>query len=228
MRRLALLIALLLVVAVAFATPAGAVNLTGGCEGSAVSLSEDGDEVMAFTAPSDEPGTKSNPVLVDYDGTVAYEGSGPVMLDNSWSVKVGGVPVKSGGDDNAGGNSTTEGVAEVADYLPFEVTGLFYVSGEISGDGASCAGNGYVKLIGSPLGTVPWIAALGLILVGLVLGFFAFPKAAAASALPAMSLPPDDLPSAPAPPPPPPPAAASSAPPTPPAPPPPPPESNVT
>ena len=46
MRRVALLITLLLVFAVAFATPAGAVNLTGGCEGSAVSLSEDGDELM--------------------------------------------------------------------------------------------------------------------------------------------------------------------------------------
>ena len=84
-------------------------NLTGGCEGSAVSLSEDGDELMAFSAPSDEPGTKGNPVLVDYDGTVVYEGSGPVMLDNSWSIKVGGVEVDSGGDDNAGGDATTEG-----------------------------------------------------------------------------------------------------------------------
>jgi hypothetical protein len=200
MRRVAVLIALLTVVAVAFAAPAGAVNLTGGCEGSAVSLSEDGDEVMAFSAPSDEPGTKGNPVLVDYDGTVLYEGSGPVMLDNSWSIKVGGVPVKSDGDDNSGGDSTTEGVAEVADYLPFEVTGLFYVEGEISGEGGECAGNGYVKLIGSPIGTVPWIAALGLIVVGLALGFFAFPKAVAASTLPAMSLPPDDVPSAPPPP----------------------------
>ena len=220
MRRVALLITLLLVFAVAFATPAGAVNLTGGCEGSAVSLSEDGDELMAFSAPSDEPGTKGNPVLVDYDGTVSYEGSGPLMLDNSWSIKVGGVEVDSGGDDNAGGDSTTEGVAEVADYLPFEVTGLFYVEGEISGDGGECAGNGYVKLVGSPVGTVPWIAALGLLVVGLGLGFFAFPKAAAASRLPAMSLPPDDLPSAPAPPPPPPPPPPSPRPP--PAPPPPP------
>jgi hypothetical protein len=219
MRRVALLVGLLTVAAVAFAAPAGAVNLTGGCEGSAVSLSEDGDELMAFSAPSDEPGTKGNPVLVDYDGTVVYEGSGPVMLDNSWSVKVGGVPVETGGDDNAGGKSTTEGVAEVADYLPFEITGLFYVEGEISGDGGECAGNGYVKLVGSPVGTVPWIAALGLIVVGLGLGFFAFPKAAAASGLAATPLPPVDQPSAPAPPPPPPPS--SSPPPTPPAPPPP-------
>ena len=100
-------------------------------------------------------------------------------------------------------------VAEVADYLPFEITGLFYVEGEISGDGGECAGNGYVKLVGSPIGTVPWIAALGLIVVGLGLGFFAFPKAAAASGLAAMSLPPDDLPSAPAPPPPPPPPSSA-------------------
>ena len=159
------------------AAPAGAVNLTGGCKAQGSSFDKDHNQIMAATAPSAEPGTSGNPFLVDYDGTVEYAATGPLMLNHHWEIKVFGIPVKSGGAPNGSHQTGTVGIAKVSDYLPFKMTGVYYVSGEIHGEGGACSGNGYVKLLGSPVGTLPWIVALGLIVVGLALGYWSLPKA---------------------------------------------------
>ena len=159
------------------AAPAGAVALDGGCQGQGTSLKADGSQIMTATAPSAEPGTSGNPVLVDYDGTVEYSGSGPLMVNHHWEVKVLGITVKSGGSKNGSHQTSTSGTAVVKDYLPFKITGLYYVSGGISGEGGACNGSAYLKLIGSPVGTLPWIAAIVLIAGGLLLGYAALPKA---------------------------------------------------
>jgi hypothetical protein len=179
MRRVLFAIALVGAVVSVPAAPAGAVALDGGCEGAGRSVDADGNEIMTATAPSAEPGTSGNPVLVDYDGTVEYAGSGPLMVNHHWEVQVFGVTVKSGGSKNGSRQTSTAGVADVSDYLPFKITGVYYVSGGISGEGGACDGSAYVKLIGSPVGTIPWIVALGFIVVGLGLGYAALPKAKA-------------------------------------------------
>ncbi len=183
MRRVLCVIALVAAVTGLTAAPAAAVTLTGGCQGTGRSLDADGNEIMTVTAPSAEPGTSGNPVLVDYDGTVEYAGSGPLMVDHHWEIQVFGVTVKSGGSKNGSRQTSTDGVADVSDYLPFKITGVYYVSGGISGDGGSCDGNAFVKLIGSPVGTIPWIVALGFIVVGLGLGYAALPKATVSTQL---------------------------------------------
>ncbi len=177
MRHVLYVIALAAAVTALTAAPAGAVTLTGGCQGTGRSVDAAGNEIMTVTAPSAEPGTSGNPALVDYDGTVEYAGSGPLMVNHHWEVKVFGVTVKSGGSKNGSHQTSTAGVAKVSDYLPFKITGVYYVSGGISGEGGSCDGNAFVKLIGSPVGTIPWIVALGFIVVGLGLGYAALPKA---------------------------------------------------
>ncbi len=177
MRRLLCLIALVTVCVVLSPGRAGAVNLTGGCEGQGTSFDADHNQIMAATAPSAEPGTSGNPFLVDYDGTVEYAGTGPLMVNHHWEVKVFGITVKSGGSPNGSRQTSTIGVADVSDYLPFKMTGVYYVSGDISGEGGACSGDAFVKLVGSPVGTIPWIVAIGLIVVGVALGYASLPRA---------------------------------------------------
>ena len=177
MRRGLCLIAIVFATVALSAAPAGAVNLTGGCQGQGTSFDKDHNQIMSATAPSAEPGTSGNPFLADYDGTVEYAGTGPLMLDHHWEIKVFGIPVKSGGAPNGSHQTATIGVADVSDYLPFKITGVYYVSGEIHGDGGACSGNAYVKLLGSPVGTIPWIVAVGLIVVGVALGYASLPRA---------------------------------------------------
>ena len=76
-----------------WAAPVGAIELDGGCQGVAESLDEDLGQLDAVVAPG-EGGTKGDPFLVDYDGTVTYEGSSPAVFhDHSWNVDVMGITV---------------------------------------------------------------------------------------------------------------------------------------
>ena len=157
-------------------TPAGAVDLDGGCEGAAVSSDEDGGVLDEVTAPG-EGGTKSDPFLVDVDGVVAYEGSTPsVFRDHSWEVKVMGIPVKDGGSENADEETTTDDEVQVDDYLPFDAPGLYRVSGSIDpAEGEGCSGSAWVKVAGSPVGTIPWIAGVVFTAGGVALLAWAWP-----------------------------------------------------
>ena len=177
MRRLFCLIALVAAFVALAAAPAGAIGLTGGCQAQGASFDADHNQIMAATAPSAEPGTSGDPFLVDYDGTVEYAGTGPLMLNHHWDIKVFGITVKSGGAPNGSQQTATIGIADVSDYFPFEITGVYYVEGAIAGEGGACNGDAFVKLIGSPVGTIPWIVAVGLIVVGVGLGYASFPRA---------------------------------------------------
>jgi hypothetical protein len=177
MRRLLCLIALVFAFVALGPAPAGAVNLTGGCQGQGTSFDAEHTQIMAATAPSPEPGTSGNPFLVDYDGTVEYAGTGPLMINHHWEIKVFGITVKSGGSPNGTQQTATIGIADVSDYLPFKITGVYYVEGGIAGEGGACDGDAFMKLVGSPVGTIPWIVAVGLIAVGLGLGYVSLPRA---------------------------------------------------
>ena len=168
------------------AAPAGAIELEGGCKGSGASFSEDGDQLDEATAPSTDVGTEDNPFEVDYDGTVEWEGTTPeVFKDHTWHVDLFGVEVKDGGDENEGEKPGSSGTEIVEDYLPFKVTGLYYVSGEITAaEGGSCSGNMYVELVGSPAGTIPWLAGIVFTGVGLALVFLSYPSGTAVSIAP--------------------------------------------
>ena len=143
------------------ATPADAAQLNGGCAGSAVSFDSDGVVLDEVIAPGDG-GTSKRPFDVDPDGTVEYEGSTPVAFhDHSWHVDVMGITVKDGGSANSDDLQATDGVVEVSDYLPIDAVGLYKVSGGIDAAEGSCDGSLWVKVAGSPVGTLPWIVGVG-------------------------------------------------------------------
>jgi len=175
MRRVASVGALVVILLCVLAGPASAAPLDGGCKGTAQSKDDGGGAVDSLAAPDAATGTKDNPFDVEYDGTVVYSGSGPVITDHKWKVGVFGVPVKTGGDENEGKDNTADGTETVKDYLPFRVAGLFYVSGDIKGDGGGCAGSGWVRLKGNPAGTIPWLVGVVALVGGAALLVFATP-----------------------------------------------------
>lgn len=50
------------------------------------------------------------------------------------------------------------------------IVGLFHVTGDLWGNGDSvrCHGDGWVRLVGDPVGTIPWVAALATLVGGLI------------------------------------------------------------
>ena len=150
------------------ASSARAAELTG-CSGTADSKAKDGSKVDSITAPGPH-GTRSDPFLVDWGGTVDYSGTSDSAITNHhWKVRFFFIPIKSGGSDNAAGKKDTAGLEQVNNDLPFRFAGLYYVSGFISGTGGSCTGSVWIKLTGNPVGTIPWIAAIVMALFGLFL-----------------------------------------------------------
>jgi hypothetical protein len=144
------------------------VTLTG-CSGTGTSFTSGGGSIETATAPSPRA-VATHPFLVAYNGTVHYQGkSAAVITDHHWHVSVFHVPVKSGGSRNLSHADTSSGIEKVKDYLPIKLTGLFYVSGDISGTGGSCAGSVWVKLTGSPIGSVLWIVGIVLAVIGLLM-----------------------------------------------------------
>jgi hypothetical protein len=147
-------------------SPAGAT--LEGCEAQASSTDSDGQPLDTVTASADGS-SQDDPFEVDYDGEVTYSGTSTAVIKNhSWEIDLFSAPIKTGGSDNAQGTRKAKGTVSVSDYLPFKVAGLYYVSGSLEGDGGTCAGNLWVKLTGSPIGTIPWIAGIALAGLGLL------------------------------------------------------------
>lgn len=148
------------------ATPAAAFPLTT-CTLSIQSTDASG--AALDTAQSGAPdSTVSDPFKVDWDGEVGYTGSTSVVIkDYSYHVEVFGVPTPiRGSDANDDENTDGDGSVRVGENSPFRVAGLYYVSGGYKGAGGECAGSGWFQLLGSPIGTVPWIGGIALTLIG--------------------------------------------------------------
>jgi hypothetical protein len=140
------------------------------CTLSLTSLDAGGATIDTATVGAAD-GTQENPFLVDWDGTVEWTGTmgALVIKDHRWSVSVFNLPTPlSGGDPNEDGDTDGDGTVEVGENLPFEITGLFFVSGSISGDGGSCEGSGWMRLRGDAFGTIPFFLGLALIVLGLL------------------------------------------------------------
>jgi hypothetical protein len=99
------------------------------------------------------------------------------------------VPLLSGTFDNADGQSSAEGIENLAD-LPspasWAVTGdmVIPVTGSITGDGGSCTASGYITGTGSATSSPMFYGGIAFALLGLVLAasVIAGTKAAAAAA----------------------------------------------
>jgi hypothetical protein len=166
MRRLVAGAGLALVLLVLLAPMAAAANLNGGCKGSATSLDGDGNDLDMVAGPG-AGGTKSDPFIVDTDGTVDYEGTSPTVFhDHSWNVDLSGITLKEGGSKNGTNQSGTSGTVKVDDYLPIDAVGLYRVSGGIEAAEGSCSGSAWIKVAGSPAGSLGWIAGVVVTVLG--------------------------------------------------------------
>lgn len=126
-------------------------------------------------AEGGEGGSRGEPFRVDYDGTVLYEGdSGERAITNlTWSVDVFLIPTPlRGSGANEEEETSAEGEIDVSTTLPVKVTGLFFVSGQVEGEGGACRGSLWVRMIDdpptTPPGTIPFWIALLIIALGLL------------------------------------------------------------
>jgi len=166
MRRLAAAAGVALALLVLGASTADAASLGGGCRGTATSSDENGNQLSTMSGPG-AGGTSSDPFLVDTDGTVDYEGTTPNVFHNhSWHVDISGATVKSGGSRNGTNQAGTSGTVQVDDYLPVNAVGLYRATGGITADEGSCSGSAWIKVVGSPVGTIAWIVGLVTTVLG--------------------------------------------------------------
>lgn len=141
------------------------------CTLDATSTAADGSALDTAVGDS-EDSTQADPFIVDWDGSVGWEGttSGVAMKDNQYHVELFGFPTPiRGGSANGGDDRDASGSVGVKANAPFRFTGLYFVSGSITGNGGTCEGSGWVKLTGDPIGTVPFFVGIGLLAVGLLL-----------------------------------------------------------
>lgn len=177
------------------ARPADAATISGDCSATAASFASgvDPDDpaslaVDAIEIPANssvDNGTKGNPFGVDSQGSVAWSGETTMAATNhSWSVDflVAGVGSLDDSDPNDKDERSSSGVKDMADIFPADITGLVKVTGTFTSDGGTCTGDGWMKLIGSPTGTIPWIGGLVAGALGLLGLVFATPKAIPAAA----------------------------------------------
>jgi hypothetical protein len=123
-------------------------------------------------------GSQTRPFKVDPEGSIdfAFHTGTTVFQNNRWNIFAQGlpVPILAGSDDNPLDVDET-GVVTLNDAikaLPFRVVGVVFVSGDLwgNGDASHCHGEGYVQVLGDPVGTIPWdVAAALIVLSGLVL-----------------------------------------------------------
>ena len=142
------------------AVPAGAIELDSG--------------FVAGTQSNGE-GTETDPFDVSWDGRVdfRFQTGTTVFVNNTWSIYAESVPVPilSGSDDNPMDIDEIGFVKihETAAGFP-RFVGLVYVHGVLEGNGGTsrCEGEGWVRLVGDPTGTVAWWVMAALIVAGML------------------------------------------------------------
>jgi hypothetical protein len=168
------------------ASPVAAFELTD-CRLIVQSFDADGEPVDTAVGDADggEGGTRDDPFLVDFDGTVRYEGDTGEQLitDQTWSVEVFLIPTPiRGGGPNDEEETSAEGEIDVGATAPFRVSGLFFVSGQLSGEGGACRGSAWVRMLSDPpdavTTTVPFWIALVVIGLGVIVLWQARPGVA--------------------------------------------------
>lgn len=132
------------------------------------------DEGVIENGTSPE-GTAQDPFDVAWDGRVdfRFQTGTTVFENNRWEIYAMGLPVAIlKGDDDNPGEIDELGFVQIAsevEGLP-RFVGLVHVSGWLEGNNgaARCDGEGWVRIVGDPVGTVPWIVMAAFIMLGLV------------------------------------------------------------
>jgi hypothetical protein len=138
---------------------------------------------VAGPIPEGAVGSQSRPFKIDPEGSIdfAFHTGTSVFTDNHWTIYAQGlpVPILQGFDDNPSDVDET-GIVEVNETiqkLPFKFVGTVFVSGDLYGNGDTlhCYGEGFVQVLGDPVGTIPWDLAAALILLSGVMLLVATP-----------------------------------------------------
>jgi hypothetical protein len=171
-RRLAALALVALALAIGSVRPqAGLAFPLSGCHLTITSLDAGGAAIDSAIGGGADA-TQAAPLQVSWDGTIEWSGSSgaQAIRGAGWHVDVFGLPTSLRGDDpnQDGGTSAAESI-RISEAVPFQFTGLFYVSGQLSGEGGTCTGEGWVRVLGDPMSTLPFLVSLALVLVGAVL-----------------------------------------------------------
>lgn len=168
---LALALAVVALVLGAVTPPPGLAFPISGCTLAITSLDADGTQIDSASGGGSDASLAA-PLLASWDGTIRWSGEigPPAIRGIRWHVDVFGLPTPLRGadpnedDDISGANSI-----RITGAVPFRFTGLFHVTGQLSGEGGTCTGDGWVRVLGDPVGTLPFLVALALVLVGVVL-----------------------------------------------------------
>jgi hypothetical protein len=151
-------------------------SLAGGCTVQAVTPL---DSTIMLDA------SRSDPFLVDPEGSISWSATSPQAIKNhTWviNVEVGGlgIPVARGGDANADGTVVSAGTRSIPELIAAAeaqgvaganllagMRGIYRVFGSIHGEGGTCSGDAYIKIVGNPLAETPGqvgavVAAVGL------------------------------------------------------------------
>jgi hypothetical protein len=160
------------------AVAAQAASLTGNaaCSLEATSVAADGTTVLdqGVLQGTSTEGSQEDPFDIDWDGRVdfRFQTGETVFQNNQWEIYAMGLPVAilKGFDDNPMDLDEIGNVViadNVPDGLP-RFVGLVYVSGWLEGNEKTsrCDGEGWVRIVGDPVGTVAWGVMAGFILVG--------------------------------------------------------------
>jgi len=164
-----------------FAVPVMAAELTGGCVlevRSFTGADATGDPIdegrMQGAVNKGDTGDAANPFQVDLDGSVDFffSTAPTVFQNNHWAIYAQGVPVAllAGSDDNPLDVDETGVVnlGNISDVVPFKIVGVFFITGDLYGnnDANHCHGEGYVQVLGDPVGTPLWLIAAALLVFG--------------------------------------------------------------
>lgn len=162
-----------------WAMPTSAASLTGNaaCSLEARSYAGDGITVLdeGVVQGTSVEGSQADPFDIAWDGRVdfRFQTGTTVFQNNEWEIYAAGVPVAilKGSDDNPMDLDEIGfvNIAETTAGIP-RIVGLVYVSGWLEGNaGASrCDGEGWVRILGDPVGTIPWILFVALLALGLI------------------------------------------------------------
>lgn len=158
-----------------------ATELTGGCalqvrsfDGPGATGNEVDEGQLGGIATEGDIGTASRPFKVDPKGSVdfAFQTGDTVFENNNWSIQAQGLPVTLlAGDDDNPLDLDERGYVDLGEQLeklPMEVSGVFYISGDLVGNDGNhrCHGEGYVRVLGNPIATPLGLLAAALIALG--------------------------------------------------------------
>jgi hypothetical protein len=151
--------------------PAGLAFPLSGCTLAVTSQDESGAPLDSAVS-GETDARQATPLLARWDGPISWSGDtgAQVIRATSWHVDVFGLPTPlRGGDANDDGDTSGDDSTRVSETVPFRFTGLFHVTGQLRGEGGTCSGAGWVRVLGDPMSTLPFLVAFAMLLVGAVL-----------------------------------------------------------